>query len=144
MHNVTEDDRKKLERQHITQEKLPAKHESAINVLRAKQERDTKLKLQKQQAELRYMDGQYEKDTQAEELTYLKDSNRLDKLIQARRGRVIHRWHLKFEIWRKDWESQHGTTLTPRLPHEDWPEPSHIEASINQSSSLAVFNLIVG
>lgn len=142
-HTVTDEDRKKLERQRMTQEKLPAKHESAINVLRAKQERDAKLKLQKQQTELQHLDGQYEKDKNAEELQYVKDSSRLDKIIQARRGRLIQRWDLRFEIWRKDWENQHGTTLNARLPHEDWPETSDMEAPISQSSSLALYNPLI-
>lgn len=142
-HKVTEEDRKKLERQRMMQTKLPAKHESAINVLRAKQERDTKIKLQKQQTELQQLDAEYEKEKRAEELQYVKDSSRLDALIQSRRRRAIHRWDLKFEIWRRDWENQHGTTLNGRLPHEDWPETTDMEAPITCSSSLALYTQVI-
>ncbi|KAF2681300.1 hypothetical protein K458DRAFT_392090 [Lentithecium fluviatile CBS 122367] len=141
-HDVTDEDRQKLARQRELQQKLPGKHVSAINVLRARQERDTQAKLQKQEAELRALDTQYEKDKRAEELQFMKDSSRLDKVIQGRRRRMIHRWDLKFEIWRKDWESQHGTTLNARLPHEDWPEASDLDSPITQSSSLAVYTKI--
>jgi hypothetical protein len=138
-HTVTDEDRKKLEHQRMTQQKLPAKHESAINVLRAKQERFIKLKLQKQQAELQHLDDQYKKEKKAEEEQYLKDYSRLDKIIQTRRGRVLQRWDLKFMIWRKDWESQHGTILTTRWPHEDWPETFDMDTPISHFSSLAVY-----
>jgi len=137
-HAVTDEDRNKLKRQRITQEKLPAKHESAINVLRAKQERYTKLKLQKQQAELRSLDEQYENDRKANELRYAKESSRLDSLIQTRRERMIRRWDLKVEIWRVDWESQYRTTLNGRLPHGDWPESlNDMNTPITPSSALA-------
>jgi serine phosphatase RsbU (regulator of sigma subunit) len=142
-HTVTDEDRNKLERQRIIQMKLPAKHESAINVLRAKQERDIKVKLQKQDAELQSLDEQYEKDRKTEELQYVQESSRLDALIQRRRERMIHRWDLKVEIWRKDWESQHGTMLNGRLPHGDWPESPDMEAPISPSSSLAIYTQVV-
>lgn len=139
-HTVTDEDRKKLERQHVIQQKLPAKQESAINVLRAKQERDAKAKLQKHRMELQQLDTDYGEEKQAEEQQYVKDSSRLDAVIQARRTRVIHRWDLRFEIWRRDWENQHGSTLQGRLPHEDWPEATDMEAPITSSSFLALYN----
>jgi hypothetical protein len=142
-HVVTEDDRRKLARQHLTQQKLPAKHESAINVLRARQEKDTKNKLQKQHSELQSLDADYGREKRAEELRYLKDTARLDALAEARRKREIYRWDLKFEIWRRDWESQHTTTLTGRLPHEAWPE-SPENVPLDSSSSLALYLQVMG
>jgi hypothetical protein len=141
-HTVTGEDRNKLEYQRVMQEKLPAKHESAINVLRGKQEKDCKAKLQKQQAELRHLDEQYERDIRAEELLYAKDSSRLDRLRQTRRERILNRWNLKVEIWRKDWESQHGMALNGRLPHEDWPEVPDTDATISKTSALAIYTQI--
>lgn len=141
-HVVTDEDRKKLARQRTTQKKLPAKHESAINVLRAKQERDLKVKLQKQQTELQQLDAEFEKEKRAEELQYVKDSSRLDAVIQARRRRLMQRWELRFEIWRKDWENQHGRTLAGRLPHEEWPENRDLEAPSNASSLLALYTQV--
>lgn len=138
-HAATDEDRNKLERQRVIQAKLPAKHESAINVLRAKQERDTKVKLQKQQAHLRSLDEQYEMNRKVEEQQYAEESSRLAKLVQTRRERITHRWSLKVEIWRKDWKSQHGMTLNVRLPHGDWPEVADTEAPISASSSLALY-----
>ena len=41
-HTVSEEDFKKLDRQRMIQQDLPRKHASAINVLRARQELDTK------------------------------------------------------------------------------------------------------
>jgi hypothetical protein len=137
-HSVTEDDRAKLARQHLTQRKLPAKHESAINVLRAKQEQNMKVKLQKQHAELQQLDADYERDMRNEELQYLKDTSRLDALIEARRKRVGHRWDLKLEMWRRDWQNEHDTPLNGTLPQKTWPEPPH-SASFDSSSVLALY-----
>jgi hypothetical protein len=98
--------------------------------------------LQKQQAELRQLDEQYGKDKKAEEVLYAKESSRLDTLKQTRRERNLNRWNLKVEIWRKDWESQHGMTINGRLPHEDWPEVPDTDAPISESSSLAIYTQI--
>ncbi|KAF2643391.1 hypothetical protein P280DRAFT_251744 [Massarina eburnea CBS 473.64] len=139
-HAVTDEDRNKLERQRLIQQKLPAKHESAIHVLRGKQERDTKNKLQKQKQELEQLDADYENDRKAEELQYIKDAGRLNTMMQTRRRRITNRWDLRFEIWRKDWENQHNTTLPGRLSHEDWPETlDDTDYNIPCSSSLAPY-----
>ncbi|KAF3045629.1 hypothetical protein E8E12_010817 [Didymella heteroderae] len=113
-HLVTQDDFKKLDRQRLIQQNLPRKHESAINVLRSRQERAMKLKMQKQGAELAEMDAEFEKEKAAEELQHAQESERLNAIIDARRKRLQQRWDLKYEMWRKDWESQH-------LENMDWP-----------------------
>ncbi|KAF2703863.1 hypothetical protein K504DRAFT_462933 [Pleomassaria siparia CBS 279.74] len=139
-HTITEEDRNKLARQYVIQKKLPAKHESAINVLRARQEMNVKTKMQKQQAELEQLTTNYGMEKQAEEWQYMQDSDRLEVLIEARRRRVIHRWDLKFEIWRRGWESQHKTTLNGRLPHEEWPRNAHVNGPLDSSGLLALYS----
>jgi hypothetical protein len=116
-HTVTQDDFKKLDRQRMIQQSLPRKHESAINVLRSRQERAMKLKMQKQEAELADMDTEFEKEKAAEEWQHAQESERLNAVIEARRKRLQQRWDLKYEMWRKDWESQHGT----QSDSVDWP-----------------------
>ncbi|KAF2467192.1 uncharacterized protein BDR25DRAFT_69500 [Lindgomyces ingoldianus] len=142
-HIVTEEDRKKLARQYLIQQKLPGKHESAINVLRAKQEKNTKLKLQKQQTELQQLDADHEREKGAEELHHVKNLTRLESLIESRRRKIMSRWDLRFEIWRRDWNSQHGTTLSGNLPHEEWPNLADIEDPVDESSSLALYLLVM-
>ncbi|KAH7127132.1 hypothetical protein B0J11DRAFT_295742 [Dendryphion nanum] len=139
VHAVTEDDRGKLARQRRLLEKLPAKQDSAINVLRARQEKDTNLRRLKQQAELQQLDADYERDKRAAEELHLKESSRLDKIIESRRQRLTHRWDLKFEIWRRDWESQHGNPLPGRFPHEQWPVPADPNTPVDSSSTLALY-----
>lgn len=116
-HMVTQDDFKKLDRQRLIQQSLPRKHESAINVLRSRQERAMKLKVQKQEAELVEMDAEFEKEKTAEEWQHAQESERLNAVIAARRKRLQQRWDLKYEMWRRDWESQHGT----QFDSVDWP-----------------------
>ncbi|KAF1975400.1 hypothetical protein BU23DRAFT_72921 [Bimuria novae-zelandiae CBS 107.79] len=137
-YTVTDEDRKTLERQRIIQEKLPAKHESAINVLRAKQERDTIVRTQKHQSELEQLEADYENNKRAEELQYEKDVSQLDATIQTRRRRILRRWNLKFEIWRRNWEEEHSATLRGPIPHEEFPEPPDAHTMIDPLSPLAV------
>jgi hypothetical protein len=117
-HTVTQDDFKKLDRQRLIQQSLPRKHESAINVLRSRQERATKHKMQKQEAELADMDTEFDKEKAAEEWQYAQELERLNATIEARRKRLRQRWDLKYEMWRRDWEGQHGMT---QFESVDWP-----------------------
>jgi hypothetical protein len=137
-HTVTEEDRKKLARQHLTQQKLPAKHESAINVLRARQEKETKVKLQKQQNELQQLMADYMRQKQARGLQYMKDLSRLEALTDARRRKMDCQWDLRFETWRKGWERHHEKTLKGRLPRGTWP-PTPEDAPLDPSSALALY-----
>jgi hypothetical protein len=118
-HMVTQDDFKKLDRQRLIQQSLPRKHESAINVLRSRQDRAMKLKMQKQEAELAEMDAEFDKEKAAEELQHAQESERLDTVIEARRKRLQQRWDLKFEMWQRDWDSQHGNGTN--FENVDWP-----------------------
>jgi hypothetical protein len=139
-HTVTEEDFNKLDRQRTIQEKLPRKHENAINVLRARQERDIKNRIHKQQTDLLLMDEAHANERAAEEAEHAKEIEKLDAIIEARRKRLLQRWDLKFEMWRKDWEAQHGTAVTMRLEHELWPlHTTKTTTPIPESSSLAPY-----
>lgn len=140
-HTVTQEDRNKLARQHLTQQKLPAKHESAINVLRARQEKDIKLRLQKQEEELKLLQADYERKKGNEEVQFTKDVNRLEVLTEARRKRIEHQWDLRFETWKRTWEKEHGAPLLGRIPHEAWPD-APADATPDPSSSLALYLLV--
>ncbi|KAL1796809.1 hypothetical protein ACET3X_005349 [Alternaria dauci] len=137
-HTVSEEDFKKLDRQRLIQQDLPRKHASAINVLRARQELDTKRRVEAQEAELQQLRVDHEEEKARKEAEYQKELERLDAVIEVRRKRLLQRWDLKFEMWRRDWEAQHNTTLTAELEHEDWPsrKADHV-ISIPEASSLA-------
>jgi hypothetical protein len=139
VHTVTDEDHKKLARQRMIQEKLPAKQESAINVLRARQEKDLKQRLEKQEAELSKLDTDFENDSKAEETRFLVDVNRLAELVTARRKAVMCRWDLRFEIWRRNFETQHGVALVGRLPHAEWPQIADDDMEVDPQSALAVY-----
>jgi hypothetical protein len=139
-HVVTQDDFKKLDRQRMMQQNLPRKHENAISVLRARQERDMRNKLQKQQAELDLWETAHEVERAAKESEHAKEMERLEVLIDERRKRLMRRWDLKFEMWRRDWETKHQTILTLSLEHETWPlQPTTTITPIPESSSLAPY-----
>jgi hypothetical protein len=139
-HVVTQEDFNKLDRQRMMQQNLPRKHENAINVLRARQERDMHNKLQKQQAELSVWETAHEVERAAQESEHAKEMERLEALIDQRRKRLMRRWDLKFETWRRDWEVEHQTILTLSLEHETWPlQPTTTITPIPESSSLAPY-----
>lgn len=139
-HTVSVDDFKKLERQKSLQQGLPRKHASAINVLRARQELDLKRRLEIHEAELKQLDADLEKEESAKEEEYKKESEQLEKVIEARRKRLLQRWELKFEMWRRDWEQQHDTTIDAKLEHEDWPSrPADHTITIPDASALAQY-----
>ena len=121
-YTVTEQDWKKLEHQRMVQEKLPFKHESAINVLRAKQERDTQVKLEKQQSQLIQLKEDREEIRRLEEERYGLECHQLDTVIETRRNKIIQRWNLRFEIWRRWWQKESATTLVGDIPQERWPD----------------------
>ncbi|KNG47413.1 e3 ubiquitin-protein ligase-like protein [Stemphylium lycopersici] len=139
-HTVSVDDFKKLERQKLLQQSLPRKHTSAINVLRARQELDLKRRLETHEAELKQLDVDLEKEESTKEEEYRKELEQLEKVIEARRTRLLQRWELKFEIWRRDWEQQHDTTMDAKLEHEDWPpRPAEHTITIPDASALAQY-----
>jgi hypothetical protein len=139
-HTVSEEDFKKLDRQRLIQQDLPKKHASSINVLRARQELDTERRIEAQEAELQQLGVDHEREKAKKEAEYQKELEKLDAVINVRRKRLLQRWDLKFEMWRRDWEAQHNTTLTAELEHEDWPSRKADHAiSIPEASSLAQY-----
>jgi hypothetical protein len=139
-HVVTEEDFKKLDRQRMTQKGLPRRHENAINVLRAKQEVQKESRLSKQRAEVTLLDEAHEKERVAEEAEHAADMEKLEAIIQHRRKRLQQRWDLKFEMWRRDWETQHKSAIDFTLEHETWPlHTTTTMTPIPESSALAPY-----
>lgn len=140
IHTVSEDDFRKLDRQRLLQKNLPRKHENAINVLRARQERESKRKLQKQDDDMSQLDAEHEKKKSEQEAEFTKEMTRLEAVIEVRRKRLLQRWDLRFEMWRRDWEEQHSTTLSAKLEHEAWPlQRTETVKPISESSTLAQY-----
>jgi hypothetical protein len=139
-HIVSEEDFKKLDRQRMLQQNLPRRQENAINVLRARQERETKNKVQKQEQELDLLDAAHGRERCTEESDHAKEVEKLEAIIEARRKRLLQRWDLRFEIWRRGWEEQHGTSVTFRLEHESFPQQiSKTLTPIPETSALAIY-----
>ncbi|PVI00175.1 hypothetical protein DM02DRAFT_614525 [Periconia macrospinosa] len=139
-HDVTPEDWKKLDRQRLLQQKLPDKHESQINVLRAKQERDIKNKLEKQKQQLEQLDKEMRHQLSQEEYHHAQEQDQLDSVMRMRRKRVEKRWDLRYEMWRKDWEKQKDQSLPGRVPQEEWPDKDDTGYLIHSTSAMAVYN----
>ncbi|KAF2757463.1 hypothetical protein EJ05DRAFT_538657 [Pseudovirgaria hyperparasitica] len=123
---VTDQDRLKLQQQYILRDGLEKKHEAAVNVLRAKQERAVQNRQKKQHEELSANDRSFEA-----ELTYLtslqaKDLERVEQLAASRRRRLDRRWYIKFELWRKEKGEQQRdfswSSSTMQIRYQ-WPDP---------------------
>ncbi|KAF2488879.1 hypothetical protein BU16DRAFT_553641 [Lophium mytilinum] len=137
-HTVSEEDRKKLKRQHTVQDSLPRKHDSAINVLRSKQEKDVKVQMHKQHTELVQMDLDFEKELGQLDAKFHRDSSKLDVLAEVRRRKAIARWDLRMEIWRRQFEKQHETCFDGSIPHPDWPA-TPMEGPAGDATALAPY-----
>jgi hypothetical protein len=139
-HVVTEEDFKKLDRQRMKQQSLPRRHENAINVLRAKQQVQMENRLQKHEAELGRLDEAHEKEKAAEVAEHAVEVEKLETTIEHRRKRLRQRWDLRFEMWRRDWETQHKSAIDFTLEHETWPlHTTTTMMPIPESSALAPY-----
>jgi hypothetical protein len=139
-HVVTEEDFKKLDRQRLMQECLPRKHKNAINVLWGRQDQQTKNKEEKHKVELAALDAAHEKERAAEKAEHAAEMEKLEALMESRRTRLRQRWDLKFEMWRRDWESQHKSAIDFTLEHETWPlHTTTTMTPIPESSALAPY-----
>ncbi|KAF2196062.1 hypothetical protein GQ43DRAFT_476657 [Delitschia confertaspora ATCC 74209] len=137
--NVKEEDRTKLANYRLVHQKLPAIHESAISVLRGRQEKNTKRRLEKQKQELVKLDQDFEQNKRDEEARFRKDMNRLGELIASRRKTVSGRWELKFEIWRRQFEKREKRRIEGRLPHAQWSQVASEKGEMDPESALAVY-----
>lgn len=142
-HVVSEEDFKKLDRQRMLQQSLPRRQENTINVLRAKQEREAKNKMHKQEQEMDLMGAAHDRERAAEEAEHAREMEKLEALIESRRKRLVQRWSLKLEIWRRDWEQQHPTATDLRLEPESFPVQTTTTKPIPESSALAVYQAAV-
>lgn len=122
-HIVTAEDKQRLASQRALKLKLDARHESAISVLRAKQERDLKAKLQKMQAEREQLEAEAEKEEKALKEEQCEESHRLAMLARSRRRRVAARWDLRMEVWKAELEREKGVAFHRALPGVPWPLP---------------------
>jgi hypothetical protein len=121
-HHVTDEDRNKLQRQYMLRDNLPQKHEAAISVLRAKQDREMRMRQEKNAKEMEDLEQEYERAVNAIEGLQRKEEGRLDALIESRKRRLIKRWELKGELWRRDYETRAGVSCPGRILFPHWPE----------------------
>lgn len=98
-HIVTEDDHRNLARQRLAQKNLPKRHESAVNVLRARQERDMESKVLALKGEMVELEKSCERERVECVERFNREAERLENLIQERRKRAAQRWALEREIW---------------------------------------------
>jgi hypothetical protein len=121
IHTVSDEDRSKLQRQYAIRDNLPNKQESAINVLRAKQEKQLKAKQHQQGGELAELEAQLKQQRLALEASQAKDEEKLESILENRKRRLTMRWELKMEIWRCQYEKDKEPILG-WLPKIEWPE----------------------
>lgn len=138
-HEVSDEDRFKLKRQYAIRDSLPQKHASAINVLRARQDKSFKSRQEQQRREKLELDIQGETQKAILEITQANEEGRLNGIIEARRKRLSSRWDLKIEVWRRNYERATGP-ISERLKAADWLEQYAEKNSVRQfRSALDVY-----
>ncbi|KAF2090163.1 hypothetical protein K490DRAFT_54565 [Saccharata proteae CBS 121410] len=134
---ITEEDRNRLRAQELHATELARKHESALKMLRARQEvgvkqrKDTHKVWRRQLAEV--TKAAWEKlDRIANDLR----NNRLPTLIHERRRRALTRYYICLAIWDKELGSEADTPDLKHLFDVPWPEVEKAEALAGGTSSM--------
>lgn len=123
---VTDEDRETLKRQRMIQAGLARKHQSAINVLRAKQERAVNDRTEKQRAQREALESTFDAEDEALRNELNGNSRRLENLLSERRRRLLHRWELKGEMWMMGFEEDSGARVATNVWSLDWPDSKTI------------------
>jgi len=94
--NVSEQDRRNLERQYWLRDHLGQKHESAINVLREQQAKQIRVRSHKHEAEVAAAQRRHE----AELRSYDQIFEMFDAQMAQLKARMVWRWELAIRIWK--------------------------------------------
>lgn len=97
-YTVTEADHAALRRQQQLNASLAARHASAINVLRARQERQVERLAAAQGAEIEEVRSAQEEGEREVHLLFAKEGERLDVVCAERRERAGRRWEAKLGV----------------------------------------------
>lgn len=115
--NVSEQDRRNLERQYWLRDHLSQKQESAINVLREQQAKQLRVRSQKHDSELAAAQRRHEADLRSYDQIY----DTFDAQMSQMKERLAWKWELATRIWKIHAGLEGVEEVTFPLPHVEWP-----------------------
>ena len=118
---VTEQDRKELERQGWLCDHIDQRHESAINVLREQQARQMRICAQKQELDVATLEKKHESETADFEKACSAEVQEFEELFSKRKQRLVRRWDLAAEIWKKRQADDGILELPFPIAPVEWP-----------------------
>ncbi|KAF2229050.1 hypothetical protein EV356DRAFT_24710 [Viridothelium virens] len=136
-HKVTEQDLKELSKQYWLRDNLPAKHASAINVLRGEQAQRLRRRQKNNELELAKFALLHEQELQELKKGFSSELQDLEEWAKVKRRRLQARWDLQETSWRKALERDTEVAFKGPIRGVKWPEEFAAEISIGPVSRMA-------
>ncbi|KAL9084585.1 MAG: hypothetical protein Q9165_008011 [Trypethelium subeluteriae] len=136
-HKVTEQDLKELSKQYWLRDNLPAKHASAINVLRGEQAQRLRRRQKNNEVEMTKLVRLHEQELREIEKGFSSELQDLEEWAKVKRRRLQARWDLQETSWRKALERDTEVAFKGAIRGVKWPEEFAAEISTGPTSRMA-------
>lgn len=133
---VTEEDKRRLRDQEKLHDELDKKHEAAMKMARARQEKDMKDLKHDHEQELKELEKKYKEARLASRKTVQEVCRQLDAVIRTRRLRVVRRWYISLKVWDRTVGENADIPSYGDLPAIPWPEKSAVETMTTRTYSV--------
>jgi len=131
LHPITERDRCELKRQRWEHDHMAQRHASAIKVLREQQARQLRQRAQAQEEEVRLLAPKQAKELEDLENSFKAMEGKLEEMGDARRRRLVARWDMAAEIWKRRRVAAGQMSLPYPIQGIEWP--LHREVKTNMT-----------
>ena len=129
-HPVTDRDRRELERQRWEHDHMAQRHASAIKVLREQQARQLRQRSQAQEEEVRLLAPKQAKELEDLETSFKAMEDKLEELGEERRRRLVARWDMAVEIWKRRRVAAGHMSLPYPIQGIEWPLEREVKTSM--------------
>ncbi|KAL1648357.1 hypothetical protein SLS58_002110 [Diplodia intermedia] len=133
---VTEDDKRRLREQEKLHDELDSKHEAAMKMTRARQEKDVKELKHEHEQEIKELDKKYKEARILSRRTTQEVSHQLDDVIRGRRLRVVRRWYINLKLWDRTTTDHDDVPAYADLPIVSWPDKTVVETMTSRTYSV--------
>ncbi|OJD37345.1 ibr domain-containing protein [Diplodia corticola] len=133
---VTEDDKRRLREQEKLHDELDSKHEAAMKMTRARQEKDVKELKHEHEQEIKELEKKYKEARVLSRKTTQDVSHQLDDVIRGRRLRVVQRWFINLKLWDRATSDHDDVPAYTDLPVVPWPDKTVVETMTSRTYSV--------
>ena len=120
-HPITDRERRELERQRWEHDHMAQRHASAIKVLREQQARQLQQRAKAQEEEVRLLAPKQAKELADLESSFKSMKAKLEELGKERKRRLVARWDLAVEIWKRRRVAAGQMSLPYPIQGIEWP-----------------------